>query len=137
VGFAGVSTFNSRSGPITLTSADLTGAGGALAASLPQGGTIAPLADGTAAAGSSLLYARQDHVHPTDATRLGTANNLADLANAGAARTNLGLGGAAVLNVGAVMGTVAAGDDPRITGAQPAATLGGGVVTAAGRTGFR
>jgi hypothetical protein len=90
------------------------------------------LADGTAAAGSSLLYARQDHVHPTDATRLGTANNLADLANAGAARTNLGLGGAAVLNVGAVMGTVAAGDDPRITGAQPAATLGGGVVTAAG-----
>ncbi|HHG9975827.1 TPA: hypothetical protein ACPZI4_004307, partial [Yersinia enterocolitica] len=31
------------------------------------------------------------------------------------ARTNLGLGGAAVLNVGTTVGTVAAGDDPRIT----------------------
>ena len=38
-------------------------------------------------------------------------------ATAAGARTNLGLGGAAVLNVGTTAGTVAAGDDSRITGA--------------------
>ena len=36
---------------------------------------------------------------------------------ASGARTNLGLGGAATLNVGTAAGTVAAGDDSRITGA--------------------
>lgn len=45
------------------------------------------------------------------------SNNLSDLASATVARTNLGLGGAAVLNVGTIAGSVAAGDDARITGA--------------------
>jgi hypothetical protein len=45
------------------------------------------------------------------------ANNLSDLASASAARANLGLGGAAVLGVGTSSGTVAAGNDTRITGA--------------------
>ncbi len=45
------------------------------------------------------------------------ANNLSDLASATVARTNLGLGDAAMLNVGAIGSTVAAGDDVRITGA--------------------
>lgn len=31
--------------------------------------TVNPLMDGTAAVGTSLLYARQDHVHPTDTSR--------------------------------------------------------------------
>lgn len=35
----------------------------------PQPATAAPAADGTAAVGSSLRYAREDHVHPTDTTR--------------------------------------------------------------------
>ena len=34
-----------------------------------QAATVAPLVDGTATIGTSLLYARQDHVHPTDTSR--------------------------------------------------------------------
>jgi hypothetical protein len=39
-----------------------------------QAGSATPLVDGTAAAGASLRYARQDHVHPTDTTRAPTAS---------------------------------------------------------------
>jgi len=50
------------------------------------------------------------------------ANSLSEIATSGAAaqasaRTNLGLGGAATLNIGTAAGTVAAGNDSRITGA--------------------
>lgn len=41
---------------------------------------------------------------------LEAANNLSDLGSASSARTNLGLGGAAILNVGTSTGTVSAGD---------------------------
>jgi hypothetical protein len=34
-----------------------------------QAGTASPLINGTASVGTSLLYSRQDHVHPTDTTR--------------------------------------------------------------------
>jgi len=43
--------------------------------------------------------------------------------SASAARTRMGLGGAAVLGVGTTAGTVAAGDDSRITGAIQSSTL--------------
>lgn len=36
---------------------------------IPAPATLAPVVDGTAAVGTSLLYARQDHVHPTDTSR--------------------------------------------------------------------
>lgn len=42
-------------------------------------------------------------------------NNLSDLNSAPTARTNLGLGGAAILNVGSTTNTVAAGDDSRLS----------------------
>lgn len=56
---------------------------------------------------------------------LAAASNLADVASVPAARANLGLGPAAVLAVGTTAGTVAAGNDTRITGALAATTAAG------------
>jgi hypothetical protein len=53
----------------------------------------------------------------TDDAQPKIASNLADIPNAGAARTNLGLGDSATKNTGTSSGTVAAGDDSRITNA--------------------
>ena len=39
-----------------------------------QAGSSTPLVNGTAAVGTSLKYARQDHVHPTDTSRAATAS---------------------------------------------------------------
>lgn len=39
----------------------------------PKPSSTAPKMDGTASSGSSLLYARADHVHPTDTSRASTA----------------------------------------------------------------
>jgi hypothetical protein len=79
----------------------------------PSASNSTPAMDGTGAAGSSANYARGDHVHPSDTSRLAAANNLSDLQSMSTARSNLGLGGAATLNVGTTSGTVAAGDDSR------------------------
>lgn len=40
----------------------------------PAAGTATPLIDGTAAVGTSTLWAHQDHVHPTDTTRAPVAS---------------------------------------------------------------
>jgi len=50
--------------------------------------------------------------------KLSKTANLSDLGNINTARSNLGLGGAALLNVGSAAGTVAAGDDSRLTNAR-------------------
>jgi hypothetical protein len=98
-GTAGVASFNSRTGAVTLLVADISAAGGALLASpaftgiptaptattatsttqlattafvhaaLPVASTTAPLVNGTAAAGVATAWSRGDHVHPTDTSR--------------------------------------------------------------------
>jgi hypothetical protein len=50
------------------------------------------------------------------------ANNLNDVLSPTSARTNLGLGNSATLDVGTTASTVAAGNDPRIVGAAPLAS---------------
>jgi hypothetical protein len=66
VAAAGVSSFNTRVGAVTLNAADLTGAGGLL---LSAAAATVPPMDGAGAAGVSTSWARADHQHPTDITR--------------------------------------------------------------------
>ncbi|EMV8018397.1 phage tail protein [Salmonella enterica] len=59
--------------------------------------------------------------------RLAKERNLADLTNIPLARQSLQLGNSATLNVGTTQGTVAAGDDSRITGAMQKSQNGGDI----------
>ena len=97
----------------------------------PSGGstidpaTATPLADGTAAVGSSAKYAREDHVHPTDTSRLGGIyldNGVEPVSvpvAAGTATINIGSGlsvsdsnnrATVSVNTGTTSGTVATGN---------------------------
>jgi hypothetical protein len=94
---AGVASFNGRTGAVTLQANDLSAAGGALLASPVFTGTpsaptaalgvsttqlattayvmnaasiAAPLMNGTAAVGVGMTWARSDHVHPSDTSKL-------------------------------------------------------------------
>lgn len=44
--------------------------------SVPTATTTTPLMDGTAAVGTSVKYAREDHVHPSDTTRVPTSRTV-------------------------------------------------------------
>lgn len=61
--------------------------------------------------------ATKDSLGPADVNALAKDQNLADVSNKALARQSLQLGNSATRNVGATAGTVAAGDDSRITGA--------------------
>jgi hypothetical protein len=101
---AGVSTFNGRTGTVTLALADVTSVGGAPLASptftgsplsttptpldnstriattafvdaaLPAPSTTTPLMNGPAAVGTGTTWARADHVHPVDTSRYAASN---------------------------------------------------------------
>lgn len=58
---SGVSSFNTRTGAVTLTQGDVTTV-------LPASATL-PLMNGTASAGTANAWACGDHVHPTDTSR--------------------------------------------------------------------
>jgi hypothetical protein len=95
-GTAGVVSFNSRTGAVTLQANDISAASGALLASpaftgtpsaptaalgvnttqlatcafvMNAASTTTPLMDGTAAVGTGTTWARSNHVHPTDTSR--------------------------------------------------------------------
>ncbi len=60
-GTAGVASFNTRTGAVTLTNADVT--------TVLPGSATTPAMDGAAAVGAGTTWARADHVHPSDTTR--------------------------------------------------------------------
>jgi hypothetical protein len=59
--------------------------------------------------------------------RLAKDRNLSDLPNTALARQNLELGDSSTRNVGTTAGTVASGDDARITGAMQKSQNGGDI----------
>jgi hypothetical protein len=89
-GVDGITSFNTRTGAITLTSADVTNAltftpynatnpagyqtAAQVAAAIPASSSAAPIMDSVAAAGSATTWSRGDHVHPTDTSRYAASN---------------------------------------------------------------
>lgn len=62
---------------------------------VPSASTSNPAMDGTASSGSSTAYARGDHVHPSDTTKLGTSgdgSNVTAAFTAASSRTNISTG---------------------------------------------
>lgn len=85
------------------------------------------LADGYLASSDFSVFSNKQNA--LGYTPLNAASNLSDVASADVSRINLGLGNSATKNVGTVAGTVAAGDDPRLTGAVLGSTTLSGDVT--------
>lgn len=90
------------------------------AASALAGTEVVPVVQGGATAGATVTQIR--------ASLLAAASNLSDLANAGTARANLGLGSAAVLTAGAASGVATLDGSGKLTAAQIPASLVGAVV---------
>ena len=110
--------------PATVIEVDTTiSTGGVTSVNGETGAVLLGAADVGADAAGAASTAVATHTAATDphgdrAYALAKTANLSDLVNPGTARTNLGLGGAAVLNVGTGAATVAAGNDSRFTDAR-------------------
>jgi hypothetical protein len=65
LGAGGVTSFNTRTGAITLTLGDVT--------TVLPAGAAPPLMNGAAAVGVTNAWSREDHVHPADTSRLPVA----------------------------------------------------------------
>lgn len=81
------------------------------------GGSTATTQAGIATAAAAAAETARDEAVAATASKMDKLANLSDVSNVVTARSNLELGGAAVLNVGTTAGTVAAGNDTRIVGA--------------------
>jgi hypothetical protein len=98
---------------------------------LGQAGSVTPLVNGTAAVGTSLRFARQDHCHASDTTRAAlaspafTGSPTAPTATAGTSTTQL----ATTAFVGTAVGTKAALASPAFTGTPTAPTATAGTNT--------
>jgi hypothetical protein len=84
---------------------------------LSSDGVLSLGIDGADGVELSKVYLANNLPTLTELKALGTENNLSDIKDKTKARTNLGLGDSSTKNVGTETGTVAAGDDSRITGA--------------------
>ena len=71
---AGVTSFNGNTGAVIYTApvTSVNGNTGAVTISVPTASTTNPSMDGTASYGSGTVYARSNHVHPTDTSRQAT-----------------------------------------------------------------
>ena len=131
-----VTSVAGRTGAIVLAIADITGLTTALSGKVSTE-TMNSALSAKANLSSPALTGTPTAPTPTagdDSTRVATtayvldaavlpANNLSDLTDNATARTNLGLGDAAVADIGTTTGTVAAGDDARFSGLVTAAQV--------------
>ncbi len=99
------------------------------------GNITVSLPDGTSWQGPSWAYMATQFAGKANTSDVLTkADNLNSLTDKAAARTNLGLKGAAVLDVGTASGTVASGNDSRLTtvDAKSGGTINSGITIASG-----
>lgn len=109
----GTWTFTSAAVAVTTQAVDTnTTAPASTAFVLGQAGTGTPIMNGTATAGTSKRYSPQDHVHPTDTSRVPTLRTV----TAGAGLTGGGdLSADRTFNIGAGLGITVNADDVALT----------------------
>lgn len=135
-GGGAVSSVNGYTGTVVLAASDVSAVpttrtvnGHALSSNVTvTASDVGADATGTASSAVSTHVAASDP-HGDRAYAAGLVDDLSGVTNASAARTALGLGGSATLNVGTSAGTVAAGDDSRLSDSRTPTGSAGGDLT--------